>query len=99
MFPAVWVLGGFSRSPSYRCIKWAWLEILKRAKMLVVVMMMLVLSQQKTRTHTQNVNKCGLWLVGCWVFNQKKKVGEVAVFVLALTLFSPLCAPLLAPFL
>lgn len=67
--------------------------------MLVVVMMMFVLSQQKTHTHTQNVNKCGLWLVGCWVFNQKKKVGEVAVFVLALTLFSPLCAPLLAPFL
>lgn len=31
--------------------------------------------------------------MGCWVFNQKKKVGEVAVFVLALTLFSPLCAP------
>lgn len=55
----MWVLGGFSRSPSYRCIKWAWLENLKRAKMLVVVMMMLVLSQQKknTHTHTLNVNK------------------------------------------
>lgn len=39
--------------------KWAWLENLKRAKMLVVVMMMLVLSQQKKHTHTLklNVNK------------------------------------------
>lgn len=49
------VLGGFSRSPSYRCIKWAWLENFKSAKMLVDVMMMLVLSQQEK--HTKSVNK------------------------------------------